>query len=98
MLAGRTLASRHDAATIAWTTFGMWPAIKEEVIGQRFGISKREREVLMLLAEGLTSKEAAERLGCGERTIGFYLTNVAVKLRAPNRAAAIQRACALGLL
>lgn len=98
MLAGRTLSGRNEAAAMAWSAMSVWPVIKEEVIGARFDISKREREVLVALAEGLTAREAAVVLGCTERTVTFHITNVALKLRAPNRAAAIQRACSLGLV
>lgn len=98
MFAGRALGDRNEAAAMAWTAMSIWPALREETIAPRFEISRREREVLLALGQGLTSKEAAGRLGCTERTVGFHLTNAAMKLNAPNRAATIQRACALGLL
>lgn len=49
-------------------------------------LSERERETLMVLAEGCTAREAAARLRCSERTVTFHLTNIREKLRADNKA------------
>jgi DNA-binding NarL/FixJ family response regulator len=40
------------------------------------GLSEREREVLILLAEGLANKQIARRLGISEKTVKAHLTNV----------------------
>jgi DNA-binding NarL/FixJ family response regulator len=98
MFCGRHLSDADDPKRIAYTAFSVWPVIKAEVVSKRYDITAREMEVLLALAEGLTVKEACERVGCAERTIGFHLANLQEKLRASNRAAVVQRACALGLL
>lgn len=95
---GRQLANKAEAASVAWGALSVWPLIKEEILANYFDISSRERQVLEVMAQGKTSREAAKSMGCSERTINFHLTNLMAKLKADNRAAAIQRACALGIL
>jgi len=98
MLSARPLTGRHEAASIAWTAMSIWPTLKDECIASRFGLSPRERQILNELAQGLTAKDAAAKVGCTERTVTFHLSNILAKLNVPNKAAAIQRACSLGLL
>ena len=50
------------------------PTIKRETI------SRREREVLQLLAEGHTAKEIAERLSLSTKTVENHRQNIMVKL------------------
>lgn len=98
MFAARELPDRSDAALMVWSAMSAWPLIKAHVLAQRYGISAREHEVLVALAKGLTAQEVADRIDCTARTVNFHATNVAMKLRAPNRASTIQLACALGLV
>jgi DNA-binding CsgD family transcriptional regulator len=98
MFAARPLANRHEAASIAWTAMSIWPTLKEQCVASRFGISPRERQILIELAHGLTARDAAAKVGCTERTVTFHLSNILAKLKVPNKAAAVQRACSLGLL
>lgn len=44
------------------------------------GLTPREREVLTLLAEGLSNKALAKRLGVGEKTIKTHVSSVLAKL------------------
>ncbi len=61
-------------------------------------LSAREREMLGLLAEGLTSKEAAGRLGLSVKTVENHRARILEKLGVANTVAAIGVAHQHGLL
>jgi class 3 adenylate cyclase len=51
-------------------------------------ISRREREVLALVADGLSNAAIAEQLNLSEHTVKRHVANILVKLDLPTRAAA----------
>jgi two-component system nitrate/nitrite response regulator NarL len=61
-------------------------------------LSERERQVLELLAEGLTSGQIAERLILGQATVKTHLAHLYDKLGVSDRAAAVAEAMRRGLL
>jgi DNA-binding NarL/FixJ family response regulator len=61
-------------------------------------LSRREREVVGLLAAGLTNAEIASRLVLSEHTVHRHVANILVKLGARSRAAAAVTAAERGLL
>lgn len=61
-------------------------------------LSRRESEVLNLLAEGLTTSEIAERLFTSKRTIETHRQNILEKTQTKNTAALIKLAVTQGLL
>jgi ATP/maltotriose-dependent transcriptional regulator MalT len=61
-------------------------------------VTRREREVLRLLAEGLTNRQIAERLVVSEHTVHRHVANILRKLELPSRTAAAARAAQAGLL
>ena len=61
-------------------------------------LSEREREVLRLVAEGLSNQQIADRLVISERTARFHVTSIFNKLGADNRAQAVALASQRGLL
>jgi two-component system, NarL family, response regulator NreC len=63
-----------------------------------FGLSAREREVLRLIAEGLTSREVAERLFLSPNTIERHRANIMEKLQIHNRAQLVKFAIRHGLV
>ena len=48
-------------------------------------LSEREREILSLVAEGLTNREIAERVHLAEKTVKHHMTNILGKLRVRSR-------------
>ncbi len=60
-------------------------------------LSRRERQVLVLLGEGLTSAQIALRLKLSPRTIRGYVAGMKVKLKAQNIQHLVARAVALGI-
>jgi DNA-binding NarL/FixJ family response regulator len=61
-------------------------------------LSERERQVLHLIAIGATNREIAERLFLSPHTVKDHTSTLYRKMKAKNRADAIQRAQRLGLL
>ncbi len=61
-------------------------------------LTPREREVLGLLAEGLTNRQIAGDLVVSEHTIHRHVTNILRKLELPSRTAAAAHAVRAGLL
>jgi pimeloyl-ACP methyl ester carboxylesterase/DNA-binding CsgD family transcriptional regulator len=61
-------------------------------------LSTREREVLGLVARGLSDSQIAERLVISPHTVHRHVANILAKLRLPTRAAAAATAARAGLL
>ncbi len=61
-------------------------------------LTRRELEVLRLVAEGHTDREVAEILVISPRTVNRHLSNIFVKLDVPGRAAAVAYAIRWGLV
>ncbi len=61
-------------------------------------LTGREKEVLLLVAQGSPNKEIASRLAITERTVKFHVSVILRKLNAANRTEAVKKAVDLGLL
>jgi ATP/maltotriose-dependent transcriptional regulator MalT len=69
-----------------------------EVSAEAGELTPREREVLTLVAQGLSDAEIAERLVVSPHTVHRHVANVRTKLALPSRAAAVAYATREGLL
>jgi DNA-binding CsgD family transcriptional regulator len=65
---------------------------------QRLGVSKREYEVLELIAQGLSNQEIADKLFVSLNTVKTHSSNLFIKLEVRRRTQAVRRAKELGLL
>ncbi|MEO1409424.1 MAG: response regulator transcription factor [Bacteroidota bacterium] len=65
---------------------------------RQLGISKREYEVLTLIAQGLSNQQIAERLFISQSTVKSHVSKLLVKLEAKRRTQAIRNAREKGLL
>ncbi|MEQ1587618.1 MAG: response regulator transcription factor [Cyclobacteriaceae bacterium] len=96
-----------------FTGLGIWAGLKltrkQVVMGgpefilneselQRLGISKREHEVLELMAKGLSNQEIADKLFVSLNTIKTHSSNLFLKLEVSRRTQAVQRAKELRLI
>jgi two-component system, NarL family, response regulator LiaR len=63
-----------------------------------YGISKREHEVLELMAQGLSNQEIADRLFVSLNTIKTHTSSLFVKLDVKRRTQAIQKGKSLNLI
>lgn len=98
---------------IVFTGLGIWAGLRLTrrqvvTIGPGFilnqaelaqlGISKREHEVLALMAQGLSNQEIADKLFVSLNTVKTHSSNLFVKLNASRRTQAIQKAKELRLI
>jgi DNA-binding NarL/FixJ family response regulator len=60
------------------------------------GLTKREHDVLELVAEGLSTRQVARRLAYSERTIKNVLQNLTTRLQLRNRTQAVAYAVRRG--
>jgi DNA-binding NarL/FixJ family response regulator len=79
------------------------PTVATKLLGQvrapaKDDLSKRELEVLALIAKGATNREAAAKLFISEATVKTHLLHLYAKLGVSDRAAAVATAFARGLL
>lgn len=74
------------------------PFVLNESQLQKLGISKREWEVLQLMAQGLSNQEIADKLFVSLNTIKTHTSNLFVKLEASRRTEAVRKAKEMSLI
>jgi DNA-binding NarL/FixJ family response regulator len=87
----RTASTNGDAA-------GRIPALEPDRAEELLSLTRREREILALVAEGHSNRELARRLWVTEQTVKFHLSNVYRKLNVANRTEASRWAHRHGLV
>lgn len=93
LAAARDSGLRADALVVAPPA----PASNDDAAGVD-PLTAREVEVLELVAEGLSNKAIAARLGISDQTVKFHLAAISGKLGAANRTDAVRRAVRQGLI
>ena len=66
--------------------------------GSQLSLTDRETDVLALVADGLTNRAVARKLGISEATVKTHLAHVYTKLGVLDRAAAVREAWERGLV
>jgi DNA-binding NarL/FixJ family response regulator len=61
-------------------------------------ITRREREILVLLADGFTTRQVGRRLGISPRTVETHVAKLYRKLAVSTRLQALARAASLGII
>jgi DNA-binding NarL/FixJ family response regulator len=74
------------------------PTDRTEELDELDPLTPRELEVLDLLAEGLSNKRIAQRLGISDQTVKFHVAAICGKLGAVNRTDAVRRAIRRGIV
>jgi two-component system nitrate/nitrite response regulator NarL len=77
---------------------GVFAEIRLRAVKERPFLTDREREVLKLMAEGLSVREIGEKLHLGSATVKTHQQHVYEKLDVRERAAAVAAAMRRGLL
>jgi DNA-binding NarL/FixJ family response regulator len=104
------LAVRAVVAGRQFLGSGLGIALLQQILNQQLGplvfvdakeplqLTRRETEILRLLADGLTTGEMAERLFTSKRTVETHRQNILEKTKTKNTAALIKLAMQRGLL
>jgi DNA-binding NarL/FixJ family response regulator len=78
---------------------GVAGALRPRVAAQPLeALTPREREVLQLLAQGLSNRRIAQNLGISEHTVKFHVNAILGKLGVQGRTEAVVQAARLGLI
>ncbi len=103
-IASRRKRAHHFDDRTAWVTYiprqvaGNVPAgTAAGLLGPRL-LTRREEQVLRLVARGETDRSIAERLYVSKRTINTHVSNILAKLDVASRREAVVTAVRLGLL
>jgi NarL family two-component system response regulator LiaR len=54
-----------------------------------FNLTEREQDILLLLVEGLTNRQIAQRLSLSQSTIKFYVSSILAKMNVSSRTEAV---------
>jgi two-component system, NarL family, nitrate/nitrite response regulator NarL len=92
VLADQAPAGQESAATDRIADKAAPPAAASADVRAHASLTPREREVLALIAEGLSSREIGERLGMGARTVETHRTHLRRKLNLGSPAALVRHA------
>lgn len=102
--AGWRLVDRLDDADVVIGFAANWPPPASSADAEADddppveALTAREREVLVLLADGVGNREIAHALGISEHTVKFHLGAIFGKLGAATRTEAVRRGLRLGLI
>lgn len=64
----------------------------------KLGISRREAEILMLMHDGLSNQQIADKLFISENTIKKHISNIFQKLQVERRTEAVKKALELSII
>jgi DNA-binding CsgD family transcriptional regulator len=93
-VAGIRLAAPGEEATVALVS--RQPSTVAEP--EHIDLTPRERDVLLLMAEGASNKAIARRLGISVHTAKFHVGSLLEKLDATGRTDAVAHAARLGVI
>lgn len=71
---------------------------QDEVVGEQFLLTQREKEIVKLVEDGLTYKEIGEKLSISTHTVHTHIKNIYEKLQAKDRNDAIIKARKKGII
>lgn len=95
IVAGLVVLHPADTQPLLATAQSLVPAAHDTMIES---LTTREREVLAMLADGLSNKEIAARLGISDHTVKFHVGSLLGKLGASTRTEAVTIGIRQGLV
>jgi DNA-binding NarL/FixJ family response regulator len=94
----RQIAAGLGALSPEITGKVMRRAVRSPTRGPVFNLTRREKEVLGLLAEGLTTAQIGMELVIATSTVKTHIRHILKKLKSSNRTEAVAKASAIGIL
>jgi DNA-binding NarL/FixJ family response regulator len=96
-------ALREAILDVGSNRFHVPPSLVQRLLspagpGSGAALTARELQLLRLVADGLSNKQAARDLGISENGVKRLMSTVMAKLNSPNRTLAVVRAMEVGLL
>ena len=102
IVAGNKFTRRKEVEVIVERTITVTPEQPKIIATDEqlsiLGMSKREYEILQLMAEGLSNQEIAERIFVSIHTVKTHVSNILLKLDAKRRTQAVIKAKELKLV
>ena len=98
MIADGGTVYTDEQERLAVQSLGMMVARLREASRVTAAVSERELEVLRLVAQSLSNRQIARRLGVSRKTVESHISNLYRKVGAKTRVEAVARALALGLV
>ncbi|MFN2576322.1 MAG: response regulator transcription factor [Pyrinomonadaceae bacterium] len=95
---GLKLTKKKETVVVKEVVVGARPFAVNQTRLRELGITRREREILELIATGLSNREIAERLFVSENTVKTHSSRLFDKLSAKRRTQAVQIGKELGLI
>ena len=95
---GLKLTKKKETVVVKEIPVPAQPFALNEARLRELGITRREREILELIAGGLSNREIAEKLFVTENTVKTHSSRLFDKLSAKRRTQAVQIAKELGLI
>jgi DNA-binding CsgD family transcriptional regulator/tetratricopeptide (TPR) repeat protein len=95
---GATATVARAQAMMRWHGFTSIPrGVRAGTRANRFGLTRREQEVLLLVGQGLTNGEIGARLFIAEKTVDNHVSSVLTKMNVGSRRDAARLAAEVGL-
>ena len=95
---GLKLTKKKETVIVKEVQAAAQPFSVNETRLRELGITRREREILELIADGLSNREIAEKLFVSENTVKTHSSRLFDKLSAKRRTQAVQIGKELGLI
>jgi two-component system, NarL family, response regulator LiaR len=95
---GLRLTGRPERVVVREVPVEVRPFVLDDAKREVLGITRRELEVLELMAQGMSNREIAEKLFVSENTVKTHSSRVFDKLGAKRRTQAVQMGKEAGLI
>ena len=95
---GLKLTKKKETVVVREVLVPAQPFSVNQIRLQELGITRREHEILELIANGLSNREIADKLSVSENTVKTHSSRLFDKLSAKRRTQAVQIGKELGLI